>query len=125
MTSAEQKQEEKKLQQEREEKRLQQERRMLIGNRITALRMQLGKSEALLSRELGKDKGYLQNITSGRAFPSMEMFFEICNYFEITPQQFFSLQPVSLVRQEFQKLAERMTDEELEDWLKLLKHYVK
>ncbi len=73
MTLAEQEREEKKLQQEREEKRLQQERKMLIGNRITALRMQLGKSEALLSRELGKDKGYLQNITSGRAFPSMEM----------------------------------------------------
>ena len=89
MTLAEQEREEKKLQQEREEKRLQQERKMLIGNRITALRMQLGKSEALLSRELGKDKGYLQNITSGRAFPSMEMFFEICNYFEITPQEFF------------------------------------
>ena len=55
----------------------------------------------------------------------MEMFFEICNYFEITPQEFFSVQPVSLIRQEFQKLTERMTDEELEDWLKLLKHYVK
>ena len=38
---------------------------------------------------------------------------------------FFSVQPISLIRKEFQKLMERMTDEELEDWIKLLKHYVK
>mgnify|MGYP002543169093 CR=1 FL=1 len=111
--------------QDQEEKKLQQERKRFIGDRITALRMQKGISEAQLSRELERNKGYLQNITSGRAIPSMDMFFELCNYFEITPQQFFSVQPISLIRKEFQKLMERMTDEELEDWIKLLKHYVK
>lgn len=42
-----------------------------------------------MSLDLGKNKSYIQNISSGRSMPSMSQFLEICNYFNITPQQFF------------------------------------
>ncbi len=60
-----------------------------IAERITELRIKKGVSEYQMSLDLGKNKGYIQSITSKRALPSMHHFFEICDYFEITPEQFF------------------------------------
>lgn len=61
-----------------------------IGNRITALRMKRDVSEAVLSRAIGKNNTYIQGITSGKAYPSMRSFLDICRYFDITPKEFFS-----------------------------------
>jgi transcriptional regulator with XRE-family HTH domain len=60
-----------------------------IRNRITELRLKKGISEYQLSLELGQNRGYIQTISSGRALPSMKQFLNICEYFEITPLQFF------------------------------------
>lgn len=60
-----------------------------IRDRITGLRLNKGVSEYTLSYELGHSKNYIQNITSGRALPSMREFLYICDYFGITPRQFF------------------------------------
>ena len=60
-----------------------------IANRITDLRVKKNVSEYQMSLDLGKNKSYIQNISSGRSMPSMSQFLEICNYFNITPQQFF------------------------------------
>lgn len=60
-----------------------------IRNRITELRLKKGISEYQLSLELGHNRGYIQAISSGRALPSMKQFLSICEYFEITPLQFF------------------------------------
>lgn len=64
-----------------------------IRNRITSLRMGKNISEYQMSLELGMNKGYIQSISSGRAMPSMKQFLEICEYFKISPTEFF--QPVS------------------------------
>lgn len=60
-----------------------------IRSRITQLRMKKGISEYQMSLDLGQNKGYVQAISSGRSLPSMQQFMKICNYFEITPMQFF------------------------------------
>lgn len=60
-----------------------------IRNRITTLRMQKNVSEYKMSLDLGHNKSYIQAISSGRAMPSMSEFLYICDYFGITPQQFF------------------------------------
>lgn len=60
-----------------------------IAERITELRIKMNISEYQMSLELGKNKSYIQAISSGRALPSMAQFYEICHYFNITPQQFF------------------------------------
>lgn len=60
-----------------------------IRDRITELRMKKGISEYQMSLDLGQNKNYIQGISSGRSLPSMTQFLNICDYFEITPMQFF------------------------------------
>ena len=60
-----------------------------IRERINALRMQNNLSEYQLSLELGHSQGYIQSITSGRTLPSMTAFLEICEYFKLSPAEFF------------------------------------
>lgn len=63
-----------------------------IRERITQLRLQRQVSEYQMSYDLGQSKGYIQSITSGRALPSMAMLLEICDYFGVTPSEFFDEQ---------------------------------
>ena len=60
-----------------------------IRERITQLRLKRGVSEYQMSYDLGHSRGYIYNISSGKALPPMKEFLAICDYFEITPQQFF------------------------------------
>lgn len=60
-----------------------------IRQRITQLRIQKNVSEYKMSMDLGHSKGYIQSISSGRALPSMSEFLTICDYFDITPLEFF------------------------------------
>lgn len=60
-----------------------------IRNRITQLRIAKDVSEYQMSLDLGHSKSYIQGITSGRALPSMNEFISICDYFKITPKDFF------------------------------------
>lgn len=60
-----------------------------VADRITELRLKKNVSEYQMSLDLGRNKTYIQFITSGRNLPKMQQFFEICNYFEITPEEFF------------------------------------
>ena len=60
-----------------------------IRERITQLRIKKGISEYQMSYDLGHSRGYIYNISSGKALPPMKEFLAICDYFEITPQQFF------------------------------------
>ena len=60
-----------------------------LRDRITQLRLQKGVSEYQMSLDLGHRRGYIQNISSGKSLPSVEGLFEICDYFGLTPAQFF------------------------------------
>lgn len=61
-----------------------------VRDRITQLRMERNISEYRMSLELGHSKGYIQSISSGRCMPSMAEFLAICEYFNITPAEFFT-----------------------------------
>ena len=58
-----------------------------IRDRITQLRLQKGVSEYKMSYDLGHSRSY---ITAGKSLPPMAEFLQICDYFEITPSQFFN-----------------------------------
>ncbi len=60
-----------------------------VRERITQLRLKKGVSEYQMSYDLGHSRGYVYNISSGKALPPMKEFFAICDYFKITPSQFF------------------------------------
>lgn len=60
-----------------------------VRDRITQLRLRKGVSEYQMSYDLGHSRGYIYNISSGKALPPLKEFFAICDYFELTPQEFF------------------------------------
>lgn len=60
-----------------------------IRDRITELRIKKGVSEYKMSYDLGKSRRYIYNISSGKSLPPMKEFLSICDYLEVTPQQFF------------------------------------
>lgn len=61
-----------------------------VRERITSLRMQKGVSEYQKSYDLGHSRGYINNISSGKSLPSVTELFAICDYFGITPAEFFT-----------------------------------
>ena len=60
-----------------------------IRDRITQLGIQKGVSEYKMSYDLGHSRSYIYNISSGKSLPPLAEFLEICDYFGITPSQFF------------------------------------
>ena len=61
-----------------------------VRERITQLRLQKGVSEYKMSYDLGHSRGYVNNISSGKSLPSMAEFLSICDYFGISPIEFFN-----------------------------------
>lgn len=59
--------------------------------RLTQLRNKMGVSARDMSLSIGQNPGYINNIETGKALPSMTAFFYICDYLKITPQEFFDL----------------------------------
>lgn len=60
-----------------------------VRDRITQLRLSEGISEYGLSYNLGHSRGYIYNITSGKSLPPLSELFAICEYFHISPSEFF------------------------------------
>lgn len=97
-----------------------------VRERITQLRLQKGVSEYRMSYDLGHSRGYINNISSGKTLPSMAEFFAICEYFDITPLEFFnqSLRNPKLLNQTIAGL-ERLDEEDLELTLKNINRLLK
>lgn len=61
-----------------------------FSKRLTQLRMEKGVSARDMSLSLGQSESYINRIENGKMMPSMTVFFYICDYFDITPQEFFN-----------------------------------
>ncbi len=85
-----------------------------IRNRITQLRLKADVSEYQMSYDLGQNRGYIQAISSGKSMPSMTGFLNICDYFGITPLEFFdsSLEEPEIVH-EITALLKHMNEDDL------------
>lgn len=57
--------------------------------RLADLRIQKGISAREMSLSLGLSDSYINKIENGKTLPSMEAFFDICNFLEISPRDFF------------------------------------
>lgn len=71
----------------------------LFVKRLTQLRMQKGVSARDMSLSIGQSATYINKIENGMALPSMNAFFYICEYFNLTPAEFFDIDvehPVAL-----------------------------
>lgn len=84
-------------------------------HRLAELRMQKGVSARDMSLSLGQSESYINKIENRRTLPSMTGFFYICDYLEITPQEFFSqdnLKPMQVneVVEEWNRLPNEIAD---------------
>lgn len=60
-----------------------------FAHRVATLREKRNISAREMSLSLGQSANYINKIENGKAFPSMTTFFYICEFFEITPSEFF------------------------------------
>ncbi|MBE6708916.1 MAG: helix-turn-helix transcriptional regulator [Ruminococcaceae bacterium] len=85
-----------------------------IRDKITSLRLKKNISEYKLSLDLGHSKGYIQGISSGRSLPSLGEFLYMCEYFGITPKEFFDEEIENpMLVQKLYSIAKDMSEEDL------------
>ena len=63
--------------------------RETFGTRLAKLRAEEEISAREMSLDLGQNPSYINRIENQKAFPSMQVFFYICDYLKITPGDFF------------------------------------
>ena len=94
--------------------------------RLAKLRAEKGVSARDMSLSLGQNAGYINNIESGKAMPSMGSFFYICEYLGITPRDFFDMEsayPYAL--SDLVKDMKRLDRRQLESIASIVKGLVK
>jgi len=82
-----------------------------FSDRIAELRIQKNVSAREMSLALGQNESYINRIENKRSFPSMQVFFYICEYLDVTPKEFFTAKKVestsqnSTLSENFEKLT--------------------
>ena len=61
-----------------------------FAKRLSELRKNKGISAREMSLSLGQSENYINHIENAKAYPSMAIFLEICEYFGVTAGEFFS-----------------------------------
>lgn len=57
--------------------------------RLLHLRLEKGVSARDMSLSLGQSESYINRIENQKMLPSLTVFFYICEYFKMTPAEFF------------------------------------
>lgn len=60
-----------------------------FGERLYTLRRQILLSRYEMNRRLHKNSHYIQGIERGEYYPSLPVFFAICEILDVTPNEFF------------------------------------
>ena len=60
-----------------------------LPDRLAELRMQKGISARDMSLSLGQANNNINTIENKKSLPSMQSFFYICEFLNVTPQEFF------------------------------------
>lgn len=91
--------------------------------RLVSLRMNKGVSARDMSLSIGQSAGYINNIENGVNLPSMTVFFYICDYFGITPKEFFDTETTDPTRsRELAELTKGLSREKLDNLIALAKN---
>lgn len=90
--------------------------------RITSLRNQKNVSAREMSLAIGQNPSYINRIENGKTFPSMQTFFYICEYFNISPMEFFNDGcPYPLKTNQIIEALNKLDDTQLDAILALIK----
>ena len=91
-----------------------------FAQNLAALRSHKGISAREMSLSLGQGSSYINDIENGRALPSIGMFFEICEYLEVTPYEFFEY-VIDDKRDIIEEIIQNLKELSREDQLLILK----
>ncbi len=93
-----------------------------FSQRLSILRLNKDVSARDMSLSIGQSAGYINNIETGVSFPSMTAFFYICDYLEITPQEFFDVASNNPVKEkELLNAAKGLSNEQLDHLIAIAK----
>lgn len=93
-----------------------------FAKRLVELRQNKGVSARDMSLSLGQSAGYINNIENGVNYPSMSMFFYICEYLGVTPKEFFDIDSADPIKSgELLAAASRLSGEQLEHLIAIAK----
>lgn len=97
-----------------------------FAERLAELRIAKGVSARDMSLSIGQSAGYINNIENKKNLPSMAAFFYICDYLEISPQEFFefdSKNPQKL--DELIEYMKKLDDSQLDNLTEIVKGLIK
>ena len=57
--------------------------------RLVKLREMKSISAREMSLSIGQNRNYINQIENKKTFPTMQVFFYICEYLQVTPKEFF------------------------------------
>ncbi len=97
-----------------------------FAKRLAELRIHKGLSARDMSLSLGQSDSYINKIENGKSFPSMQTFFYICEFLDVTPEEFFNTnisRPQKL--NEATNLLNQLDSDTFDSVLKILNSLVK
>ena len=97
-----------------------------FSKRLADLRMKKGVSARDMSLSLGQSDSYINKIENGKSFPTMQNFFYICEFLDISPKDFFDddvKNPVAL--REAVSYLNKINDDQFDCVLKIIKDLAK
>lgn len=92
----------------------------LFSQRLTELRLNKNVSARDMSLSIGQSPSYINNIENGISFPSMTVFFYICEYLGVTPSEFFDTESKNPSKErELISAVKGLNNEQLDNIIKL------
>ena len=93
-----------------------------LSDRLSSLRINKGVSAMDMSLSIGQSAGYINNIENGVNYPSMQVFFYICEYLGITPREFFDTDTVNpTLVSDLTEVTKGLNSEQLQNLINLAK----
>lgn len=93
-----------------------------FSKRLIELRMNKGVSARDMSLSLGQSAGYINNVENGVNYPSMTVFFYICEYLGITPAEFFDTESTNPTKSnELLNATKHLSNDQLEHLIAIAK----
>ncbi len=90
--------------------------------RMVQLRLNKDVSARDMSLSIGQSANYINGIENGAGFPSMANFFYICDYFGITPKEFFDVDvPNPAKLNELTQAAKGLSNDQLDHLIALIR----
>ena len=90
--------------------------------RLSQLREEKGVSAREMSLAIGQCESYINGVENGASYPSMTVFFYICEYLGITPEEFFATENKNPVKvKELVETVKGLSDEQLDSLIVIAK----